>query len=398
MEQQTLIPLPSLAERDRRYKNVRERMAQEGLDVLLLPANHSRWEQMMADSRYLSGIGGFATEVFTVFPAEGDPTAYVFNRADWWKRAQNWTADVRDGRNRWAQNAIEKLKEMGFKKGRIGISGLAGLVRAPEGIISYSTVEAIRQAFAEGEIVNATVLMQEARALKSDEEIAFLQRSMDIIEEMIRCMKASARPGVKEKDLYADMVHVMLRHDGELPTLFFLGTGSQATQSTFVPTNRVIQAGDRVVNEIEAKYGGYAAQAVCPMVVGQAKDNFEEMVELSAACFHAILQQMRPGVTFGTLFDTYQKTVQEMGKDAYRWSHPMMHSRGLGDDAPALMGDKDLERLAQRQLEKGMAFILKPRVRHASGKGSASIGDTVVVEQNGARRLGRREMKLLIAE
>ena len=52
----------------------------------------------------------------------------------------------------------------------------------------------------------------------------------------------------------------------------------------------------------------------------------------------------------------------------------------------------------QRQLEKGMAFILKPRVRHASGKGSASIGDTVVVEQNGARRLGRREMKLLVAE
>jgi Xaa-Pro dipeptidase len=398
MEQQNLIPLPSLAERDRRYKNVRERMVQEGLDVLLLPANHSRWEQMMADSRYLSGIGGFATEVFTVFPAEGDPTAYVFNRAGWWKQAQNWTADVRDGRNRWAQNAIEKLNEMGFKKGRIGISGLAGLVRAPEGIISYATVEAIRQAFSEGEIVNATLLMQEARALKSDEEIAFLQRSMDIIEEMIRTMKEIARPGVTEKDLYAEMIHTMLRQDGELPTLFFLGTGPQATQSTFVPTNRVMQAGDRVVNEIEAKYGGYAAQAVCPMIVGQAQDNFEEMVELSAACFHAILQQMRPGVTFGTLFDTYQKTVQEKGKDVYRWSHPMMHSRGLGDDAPALMGDKDLERLVQRQLEKGMAFILKPRVRHASGKGSASIGDTVVVEQNAARRLGRREMKLLVAQ
>ena len=398
MEQQNLIPLPSLTERDRRYKNIRERMARERLDVLLLPANHSRWEQMMADSRYLSGIGGFATEVFTVFPAEGEPTAYVFNRAGWWKQAQNWTADVRDGRNRWAQNAIEKLHELGFKKGRIGISGLAGLVRAPEGIIAYSTVEAIRQAFPDSEIVNATLLMQEARALKSDEEIAFLQRSMDIIEEMIRTMKKSARPGVTEKEVYAEMIHSMLRHDGELPTLFFLGTGPQATQSTFVPTNRVIQEGDRVVNEIEAKVGGYAAQAVSPLVVGQAKDNFEQMVELSAACFHAILQQMRPGVTFGTLFETYQKTVQENGKDMYRWSHPMMHSRGLGDDAPALMGDKDLQRLANRQLEKGMAFILKPRVRHVSGKGNASIGDTVIVEQNGARRLGRRDMKLLVAE
>jgi Xaa-Pro aminopeptidase len=218
---------------------------------------------------------------------------------------------------------------------------------------------------------------------------------MEIIEEMIQCMKESARPGVKEKDLYAEMLRTMLRHDGELPTLFFLGTGPAVTGSTFVPTNRVIQAGDRVVNEIEAKYGGYAAQAVCPMVVAQANDDFETMVDLSAECFHAILQQMRPGVNFGTLFETYQKTVQERGKGQYRWSHPMMHSRGLGDDAPALMGDEDLERLAQQQLERGMVFILKPRVRESSGKGSASIGDTVVVEENGARRLGRREMKLL---
>jgi Xaa-Pro aminopeptidase len=398
MEEQNLIPVPSLAERNRRYKNVRERMEKEGLDVLLLPANHSRWEQMMADSRYLSGIGGFATEVFTVFPLEGDPTAYVFNRAGWWKRAQNWTADVRDGRNRWAQNTIDKLREMGFKKGKIGISGLAGLVRAPEGIISYSTVETLRGAFPEAQIVNATQLMQEARAIKSDEEIAFLQRSMDIIEAMIQTMKETARPGVTEKELYAQMVHVMLRNDGELPTLFFLGTGPDATQSTFVPTRRVIQAGDRVVNEIEAKYGGYAAQAVCPMVLGQPKDDVNEMVELSAACFQAILEQMRPGVTFGTLFDTYQKTVEQKGKGEYLWSHPMMHSRGLGDDAPALMGDSDIERLGKRQLEKGMVFILKPRVRQASGKGSASIGDTVVVEQNAARRLGKREMKLLVAE
>lgn len=397
MEQENLIPLPSLSERDRRYKNVRERMAKEGLDALLLPANHSRWEQMMADSRYLSGIGGFATEVFTVFPLKGDPTAYVFNRAGWWKRAQNWTADVRDGRNRWAQNAVEKLREMNFQKGKIGISGLAGMVRAPDGIISYATVEALREAFPEAQFVNATQLMQEARAIKSDEEIAFLQRSMDIIEAMIWTMKETARPGVTEKELYGQMIHTMLRHDGELPTLFFLGSGPDATQSTFVPTNRAMQAGDRVVNEIEAKYGGYAAQAVCPMVLGRPKDKLEEMVELSAACFHAILEQMRPGVTFGTLFDTYQKTVQEKGRGQYNWSHPMMHSRGLGDDAPALMGDHDIERLGKRQLEKGMVFILKPRVRQASGKGSASIGDTVVVEQNGARRLGRREMKLLVA-
>src|SRR5437867_12736414 len=120
MQETELIPQLSLAERDRRYRKVRTEMARQGLDCLLLPANSGRWEQLQADSRYLTSIGGFATEVFTVFSLNGEVTAYVFNRAGWWKGAQSWVEDVRDGHNHWEENASERLKEMGFKKGTIG--------------------------------------------------------------------------------------------------------------------------------------------------------------------------------------------------------------------------------------------------------------------------------------
>ena len=105
---------------------------------------------------------------------EGEVTAYIFNRAGWWKQAQNWVSDVRDGRNRWSQNAIERIKELGYEKGTIGISGLAGLVRAPEGIIPYSSVKAIQDTFPQAKLVNATEMMQEIRAVKSPEEVSFL--------------------------------------------------------------------------------------------------------------------------------------------------------------------------------------------------------------------------------
>ena len=122
------------------------------------------------------------------------------------------------------------------------------------------------------------------------------------------------------------------------------------------------------------------------------------MVDLSASCFRAVLEKMQPGATFGTLFDTYRETVERDGKGNYLWSHPMMHARGLGDDGPALMGDEDVERFRQIELQTGMAFILKPQVRTAQGKGRASIGDTVVVTESSARRLGKREMKLIVVE
>ena len=390
-----LIPQISLAERDRRYQRMREKMAAEGLDVLLLPANTSRWEQMMADSRYATGIGGFATEVFCIFPRTGEVTAYVFNRANWWKGVQSWVEDVRDGRNRWAENATERLKELGFDKGRIGFSGLSGLIRSPNGIVPHATLAGLEQAFPKAEIVNATAFMQDVRAIKSTEEISLMERSMSIIEMMIDSMKAEARAGMTDRDLYAVMNDVMLRNGGELPTLFFLGSGPGQAQSSFVPTNRVIQKGDRIVNEIEAKYCGYAAQAVSPMVLGKPDASFQGLAEASCACFDEILGQMKPGVTFGVLFDTYMETVQKAGNGKYTWSHPMMHARGLGDDAPALMGDSDVERFQKIQLEEGMVFILKPRVRESEGKDHVSIGDTVVVTSNGARRLGKRKLALI---
>jgi Xaa-Pro dipeptidase len=393
-----MIPQLSIQERDRRYKIVRAEMAQHGIDCLLLPANTGRWEQLQGDSRYLTTIGGFATEVFTVFPREGEVTAYIFNRAAWWKQAQKWVADVRDGRNRWGQNAIERINELGLQKGTIGISGLAGLFRAPEGIIPYSSVKTIQDAFPQAKIVNATEMMQEIRAVKSAEEVSMLERSAAIVEKTIEAMVEHANPGVSEKELYGAMVYAMLANGGELPTLFFLSAGPGLTNSSFVPTDYRIQKGDRIIDEIEAKYGGYAAQAVCPVVIGTPDNEYQKMIDISRACFDAILGAMKPGVTFGALFDVYKRTVEEQGKGKYLWNHPMMHARGLGDDGPALLGDKDLERFSKIQLQTGMTFILKPQVRPVEGKGRASLGDTVTVTESGARRLGKRELQLIVKD
>jgi Xaa-Pro aminopeptidase len=217
-----------------------------------------------------------------------------------------------------------------------------------------------------------------------------------VIERMIATMTEVARPGMTEKELYAAMTETMLAAGGELPTLFFLGSGAEVSQSSFVPTSRTLQKGDRIVNEIEAKIAGYAAQAVSPMTLGKPAAEYQRLVEVSAECFDAIIGGMRPGVTFGALFDVYTETIERRGEGKYAWSHPMMHARGLGDDGPALLGDRDLERFRGIELQAGMVFILKPQVR--AGKARASIGDTVAVTESGARRLGRRELKLITLE
>jgi Xaa-Pro aminopeptidase len=391
------IPRLSRPERDRRYALVRAEMDRAGLDALILPANVARWEQMMADSRYITTIGGFGTETLTIFPRDGEVTAYVFNRAAFWKAAQDWVSDVRDGRNHWADNAIERLNEFPVAPKRVGISGLAGLIRAPDGIVPWTTVERLKTAFPNTEFVDVTTLIQDIRSVKSDEEVSLMRRSAAIIEAMIATMIDTAASGARERDVYAAMVHALLTGDGEQPSLLIFGTGPNLAHGQFVPTSRILRRGDLIANEIEARYAGYSAQAVAPASIGPAGNTFLDLLAVACDAFEAVREVMTPGTPLGTLMDVYTRTVESAGKGKYKWAHPMMHARGLGDESPALLGDEDLSRFRRVELREGMTFILKPRARAADGL-SAQIGDTVVVTSRGGERLGTRKLALAVID
>ncbi len=141
-----IIPTFSLKERDRRWNLLRQAMRTAGLDaVVSLPAE-GHWDQFGCDTRYMTQIGGTQTEVGAVLPLEGDVTAVVrgANEIEWWGLAQDWVKDIRPSRRSYGEPVIERLKEVGAE--RVGIIGLSGLVRAPEGVVPWGTFEKIRQA------------------------------------------------------------------------------------------------------------------------------------------------------------------------------------------------------------------------------------------------------------
>jgi Xaa-Pro dipeptidase len=388
----------STAERDRRHAAIQDGMSAAGLDVLILPASANRWEQSMADSRYVTGIGGFGTETLTIVPRGQAPTAYLFNRSGWWKsHANRWIDDVRDGRNQWARNIVERLGEVGFSNGRIGLSGLLGQNRTPDGTAPHQTVEVLKSTYPNAELVDATKLVLDLRAIKSDEEVATLERSAAVTDEMVAAMIVTAHPGVTERAVYAALVHAMLLGGADLPSLliFASGPGLEIGHGQFVPTDRVLQNGDLLVNELEARIAGYGAQTVAPVWIGKPDDRYRVLSETAETVFAAVLDQLRPGATMRGLMDVYFETIKREGKGAMTGSFPLMHARGLGDEVPAVIDAADLEKSGGATLVENMVFVLKPRVRAADGKMSAQVGDTVVVTPTGGRRLGRRKLGLV---
>ena len=176
MNQDGLIPTFSRGERDRRWGLVRRRMAAEKFDCLIGFPNQGRFEQLQANTRYLTAMGGFACEIAVVFPRDGEVTSFVQSGRDiaWWKEAQDWVTDLRNCRRLWSDGIVTRLKELKLTRGRIGVIGLKGLIRAPEGVVPWLSFERVKEALPEAEFVSATEIVLETRAVKSAEEIDFI--------------------------------------------------------------------------------------------------------------------------------------------------------------------------------------------------------------------------------
>ena len=385
-----IIPTFSLEERDRRWNLLRQEMRTADLHALISLPNEGHWDQFGADTRYMTQIGGTQTEVGAVLPVEGEVTAIVrgANEIEWWGLAQDWVKDIRPSRRSYGEPVIERLKEI--RAERVGVIGLAGLVRAPEGIVPWGTFEKIRAALPTVKFENATDLMQQVRSVKSAEEVAFIEQAAEIIGKAIDVLIEHVKVGVRENELIAEMLREIVYQGGEPITMMLFGTGGpEVPWAQRVFTTRQLKAGDLINTEVEGKYAGYIAQALQPISLGPKPQQLEKIFAETKIIFDRMLKILKPGVTFGEVVQFYQDEVQAAG---YEPDGALMHGRGLGEDAPMLWGARRDFPEKEAKLKEGHVFILKPACKEGFMRDSIRAGDTVAVEANGARRLGKREL------
>lgn len=401
-----LYPYPrfTLEERERRWARVRGMMAEAGIDAIVCPNNTGHSTDFQANSRYLSHVGGGGdADIAVVFPLEGEVTAIATSAEPRWPTVQEWTTDVREARRNYGRVAVERLKELGLEKGRIGITGLgeeAG-TRTPEGTVCYGFWKQIREAFPDAELVDATGLMARARYVKSEEEVAALQKSMDIIELGIEAKIAAARVGVLDWEVWAAAHYGMMRNGSEIPVHCNWVSGKNPVRTLTRPSMRTLERGDMIINELEANWMGYRSQAVQPVFVEVVDPVHAELIKVQREVFEITREQLRPGISVGELAEIAASAARQAAPDsgpaAGAKTKLTMHGRGAGDDGPIITNHaRDPEHLAVR-LEENMVFIFKPAAETPNGSHICTWGDTVLVTPAGGRRMGKRPHDLAVA-
>ena len=397
-------PRFSLAERDRRWKAVRDEMTKAGVDVLVGSNNTGHWDHWQSDIRYLTQIGGHSVDAAVVFPLEGEPTGFAINDLYWGVASPYWLRDLRPTTWKWGEAIGKRLQELAAEMGRddltIAITGLEGVLRAPEGVVPWKTVEIIKEMMPKSRIVNGTDICRHPRYIKSQEEIDILQKSTDLIEKAVEAMRTTAKPGVKESVVYASMIQAMIADGGEIPTMlsWLSGPWGQLSRRLTIATERVMQKGDAILNEIEARYAGYCAQQDQPLFLGPIPPNVQDMFKWQLEAVDAAMEVMSPGHTFQEVIDAARDASK--GSDKYV-TGLTLHGRGLGDDWPLVTGGSvagGTGNLLAHPIEENTVFVVKPSVRPKEsqyrGEG-LTWADTVKVSKTGGQRMGKRERGLI---
>jgi Xaa-Pro aminopeptidase len=391
-----LYPYPrfSLSERDRRWGAVRAAMSARGIDVLVTPQNTGHSMDFQANTRWLTHCGGGGdADIAAVFPLAGDVTVVATSAKPRWTTTQAWTEDIREARRNYGRVVVERLRELAPR--RIGIAGLGGGTRTPEGTILHGTYIQIRDAFPDADIVDGSDILIDIRYTKSEEEIAFLAKSKELIERATEAEIAAARPGRSDWEVWADALHAMFRGGSEMPLHCNWVSGPRPPRTLTRPSHRILEKGDIIFNELEASWGGYRAQGTVPVAVGSCDETYVELMKVQRELFVDMLDALRPGVTVAQLQERCARKATAVaprtGPAAGATGVLVMHGRGMGDDGPIITGHaRDPQQLAVA-LRDRMVFILKPQVHSAGDTHNITWGDTVVVTSEGGKRLGTRE-------
>ena len=147
--------------------------------------------------------------------------------------------------------------------------------------------------------------------------------------------------------------------------------------------------------DLEANYGGYIAQTVQAASLGKIPTDLKQAFDASVRVFDELINFMRPGVSFRDIALLYQKLVRDSGHTP---KGMLLHGRGLGEDRPQVTGEvagdiynsPTYTQHLDLPLVEGNVFVLKPGAMPDDAPDSIRCGDTVVIEKEGARRLGKR--------
>jgi Xaa-Pro dipeptidase len=348
---------------DRRYRLVREAMAEEHLDaVLVCGSEYTGFEGAVT---YMSGFVIVHRYAYVVLPREGEPTIvfpaearYVGEHSTCWIEDQVFVD--RPGRyiaDRW-------------KAQRIGVYGLDYVMAVRDFEGTHLQVE----------LVPFDVQFDLARAVKSDAELESVRDSVRINTEGFLVFADGYKPGKTAADVLAPAEELFVQEGCGRLTMNMVLVGPE-----FAIARNDTVLGDFCVPSLEiAGPGGHWVEV--SRALGKPNAEVRRMMDAYEEYFEAAKAELRPGATAHDVHRSVSKGFTERG---CHLGHVTGHSIGMTMIEHPKIGEG-----VETELRENMVFSMHPHVIAENGVDCLYMQDTWLVTDKGGEPLAGLPMRI----
>jgi Xaa-Pro dipeptidase len=258
--------------------------------------------------------------------------------------------------------------------------------------LAYAQVEELRRHLPKMELGNGDAVMQSARLVKTDSELAVMQEASAIAEAVTESAIAAIEPGVREYDVVADAMHTLFRLGGEMAHLAspFVASGEHMSPPNRFPSDKIIREGDLVFIDIGAMYNGYYSDMGRTVICGEPSQRQREIWTAVRNSLRAATEAMRPGNTNDDVAAAVRAEGEKLGLGGDFLSLFIGHGVGIGANEPPYVGEA-LPGAETVPLQAGMTMAIEPLiwVPDVPGGGGVRLEDTILVAEGGGVSLTR---------
>ena len=344
----------------RRHDHARQLMVRDKLDALILTGGPDIYSHGSGVTWGCGLIDERGMCQYMILPLEGEPTLIYPHYGCHIEAARKQVSvkDVRSGQHgKYGKAVAERLIELKLQKARIGITAADRTGPEHMGVNAYLDLKALMP---EATFVFCPNMLHELTYKKSAEEIRMMEKAGQIAIKALEAVKAAAKPGVREYQLAAAVMHAVYNEGGR-HHLLMIGSTSMADPKIIfpnpLPSQRVLKEGDIILSELAMSYLGYSAKIGHPITIGRPTEQYTRFFkDIVIPGFREVREHLKPGTTL--------ETIREVGSKAFRkrggQSRPtIMHGLDLITSVPFIRCDRIRSEDYDSKMVPGMTYNME---------------------------------------
>ncbi len=275
----------------------------------------------------------------------------------------------------WADEINDLLSQYGGQNRRLGIDRLGAMGFAP--LAAHGI-----------EICDGQAVLEQARVIKSPDEIACMSISVAVCEIGIAHMREALRPGISEQQLWSVMANVNNENGGEWMETRLLTSGGRTNPWYQECGEKLIRSGELVAFDTDMIGPfGYCCDISRTFLCGPSKptDEQKRLYGLAHAQIEYNIALIKPGVTIRELSDRGFKVPEEFLANRYSC---LMHGVGLVDEYPDVVHPLDWDEFtADGVIEENTVLSVESYIGEVGGSEGVKLEEQVLVTSDGVQRL-----------